>query len=215
MLQRIIAGLPRELLDRYEALRGQCADLRHIAMELKRPGTTPAEVPLEDLQIAGLDRLLWIYLRLLYTQWALSRFLEKTSEKDIQADVRRLEERLGKLPATADGQTDRIRKTLEDNLQTSRSRLENLTKARGNFQLVQLEIDRLENKIRSLSELAVNRQEPEFISSQVDQAADSMLQTERTMSDLAVFTGLDTASEEPPPLLQTELRKTGKQSRRG
>jgi len=213
MLQQIIATLPRDLLDRYDALRRQCAELRHIAMALKRSGTAPVELPLEEFQVAGLDRLLWIYLRLLYTQCALSRFLEKTREKDIQSDVERLEDRLGKLAAAADPQTERIRRTLEDNLQTSRGRLENLAKARDNFQLVQLEIDRLENKIRSLSEMAVNRQEPEFISSQVDHVAESMLQTERTMNELTFFTGLDPVGEQSPPLLQTELGTTKKQAR--
>jgi DNA repair exonuclease SbcCD ATPase subunit len=214
MLQHIIATLPRDLLDRYDALRSQCAELRHIALQLKRPGTAPAELPLEKFQIAGLDRLLWIYLRLLYTQCALSRFLEKTREKDIQSDVQRLEEQLGKLASAADPQTERMRKTLEDNLQTSRGRLANLAKARDNFQLVQLEIDRLENKIRSLSEMAVNRQEPEFISSQVDDVAASMLQTERTMNELTFFTGLDPVGEESPALLQTELEETKKPVRR-
>ena len=207
MLQHIIATLPRELLDRYDSLRSQCAELQHIAMEIKRPGTASEELPLEQFQLAGLDRLLWIYLRLLYTQFALSRFLKKTREEDIQGDIRRLEERLGKLAGT-DPQTERVRKAVEDNLQTSRARLENLTKARDNFQLVQLEIDRLENKIRSLSEMAVNRQEPEFISSQVDHVASSMMETERTMNELKFATGLDPAGEETPALLQSRLVKT-------
>lgn len=206
ILQHILASLPADLLARYDALRRQCIELRHIAMAIKGPAS--AELPLESFQVAGLDRLLWIYLRLLYTQCALSRFLEKTREKDIQADVQRLQEKLAKLTSATDTQTQRMRKTLDDNLQTSRGRLENLAKARDNFQLVQLEIDRLENKIRSLSEMAVNRQEPEFISSQVDHVAASMMESERTMNELAIFTGLDSVGEESPPLLQTELGKT-------
>ncbi len=208
MLQHIIATLPRDLLDRYDALRSQCAELQHIAMEIKRPGTASEELPLEQFQVAGLDRLLWIYLRLLYTQFALSRFLKKTPEEDIQDDVKRLEQRLGKLAGGTDPQSQRIRKAVEDNLQTSRARLENLAKARDNFQLVQLEIDRLENKIRGLSEMAVNRQEPEFISSQVDRVASSMIETERTMNELKFATGLDPAGEETPALLETRVVKT-------
>jgi hypothetical protein len=91
-------------------------------------------------------------------------------------------------------------------LQTSRDRLSNLQRARDNFDLVKLEIDRLENKIRSLSELAVNRQEPEFISGQVDQVAASMLETENTMNELRFVTGLDSV-EEAPSLLQGEVVK--------
>jgi len=79
-----------------------------------------------------------------------------------------------------------------------------LNKARENFQLVELEIDRLENKIRSLSEMAVNRQEPEFISAQVDDVASSMLETERTMNELQFATGLDALDDEAPELLRAK-----------
>jgi hypothetical protein len=67
-----------------------------------------------------------------------------------------------------------------------------------------VEIDRLENKIRSLSEMAVNRQEPEFISSEVDHVASSMLDTERTMNELQFATGLNTVDNEPPELLRAK-----------
>ncbi len=114
------------------------------------------------------------------------------------ADIKRLEARLAQTPAQPAGDQDlRVRKALEDNLQTVRDRLANLLKARDNLELVKLEIDRLENKIQSLSELAVNRQEPNFISGQVDQVAASMMETEKTMNDLQFVTGLDTVDEAP------------------
>jgi chemotaxis protein histidine kinase CheA len=204
-LKHITRALPRESLDRFEALRTRCRELREIAVELKHPGKEKADWPLEDFQLAGLDRLLWIYLRLLYTHFSLERFLERTPEKRIQQDIQHLESRIAKLPKETDSpRSQRVRRTLEDNLQTSRSRLENWTKARENQELVELEIDRLENKIRSLSELAVNRQEPEFISQQVDHVASSMLETERTMNELQFATGLEDVDEQAPELLGTK-----------
>ena len=95
-------------------------------------------------------------------------------------------------------------KAVQDNLLTVRDRLTNLQKARDNLELVKLEIDRLENKIQSLSELAVNRQEPNFISGQVDQVAASMLDTEKTMNELQFVTGLDTV-DDTPELLRGDL----------
>ena len=91
---------------------------------------------------------------------------------------------------------------MEENLATSRSRLANYKKAEESNELMGLEIDRLENTIHSLSELAVNRQEPEFITGQIDQVANSMVQTERTMGELAFVTGLQLANEEVPPMLR-------------
>ena len=206
-LLQITRALPRESLERFEALRTRCEQLREIALAMKHPGEEKAGRPLEDMQLAGLDRLLWIYLRLLYTQFAIKRFLNKTSAEAIRDDIERLQQRIAALPPDAESpQSARIRHTLEDNLETSRVRLENWTKARDNHQLVELEIDRLENKIQSLSELAVNRQEPEFISSQVDHVAAGMMDTERTMNELRFVTGLDKLDEEPPQFLTTANR---------
>lgn len=204
-LERITKSLPKELFDRFSALKARCLELQQIAAELQQTSHGDSPMPLEHFQIAGLDRLLWIHLRLLFTQFALYRFLKQTSEEQIQADIKRLEKGLADVPAASASDKDqRVRKALEDNLQTSRDRLANLHRARDNFDLVKLEIDRLENKIRSLSELAVNRQEPDYISGQVDQVAASMLETEKTMNDLRFVTGLDTV-DEAPSLLQNEI----------
>ena len=204
-LTRIMQNLPKGLADRFEALRTQCLELRQIALELKNPGRPASDMPFDDLQVAGLDRLLWIHLRLLYTQFALGRFLQKTSEDQILSDIRRLETQLKSRVNDKRENDERVQKAIEDNLETSRTRLANWQKARDNYELVKLEIDRLENKIRSLSEMAVNRQEPEFISGQVDQVAGSMLDTEKTMNELQFATGLDTFDEEPPELLRAKI----------
>jgi hypothetical protein len=201
-LERITQSLPRSSLERFESLRSRCLELQQIATALKHPGKQPTELLFEDFQNEGLDRLLWIHLRLLYTEYALERFLRKTSEKEILEEIAGVEERLGRVSTdAATPQQTRIRKALEDNLQTLRDRLANLQKARDNCELVQLELERLENKLRSLSELAVNRQEPDYISGQVDQVASSMLDTEKTMNELQFATGLE-AAEDPPDLLR-------------
>jgi hypothetical protein len=206
-LERITAALPKELLDRFVALRARCLELQQIAAELKQSGGQAADAPFESFQIAGLDRLLWIHLRLLFTKYGLFRFLKQTSEDQIQSDIKRLEANLAALPKDSpNDQQQRARKALEDTLQTSHDRLANLQRARGNFDLVNLEIDRLENKIRSLTEMAVNRQEPEYISGQVDEVAASMMETEKTMNELQFATGLDMVDEAPSLLHNDEIR---------
>ena len=130
---------------------------------------------------------------------------DRTDEEQIENTIKHLEQslkaavgRAGRPAAAEDAQA------LEDNLQTSRERLANLRKARDNSELVSLEIDRLENKIQSLSEMAVNRQEPDYIVHQVDEVASSMVQTERTMNDLQFATGLAT-EEAVPQLLERKV----------
>lgn len=201
-LARILNALPKPALQRFQSLRNRCIELRQLASQIKSPGNETPSLPLEGFQIAGLDRLLWIYLRLLFTHYTLEQFLERTDQKQLERSIKSFEDQLARLAQQPDGPArDRARKTLEDSLQTSRQRLENLAKARENYNLLALEIQRLENKIQSLGELAINRQEPDYVSGQIDQVASSMADTERTMKELSFATGLDTVDEAVPSLV--------------
>jgi hypothetical protein len=206
---RILKSLPAQQLRRFESLRERCSSLRQIAQQMRASqelGSGSDPLPLEDLQLSGLDRLLWIYLRLLYTQDMLERFFDRTSESQIKGEIHRLEEKLSRAPAPGpDSPRQVIRKTLEDNLETCRGRLANLQKARENSELVEAEIERLENKIRSITEMAINRQDPQFVTGQVDQVADSLVQTEQTMNDLNFATGLDLIDDATPSIIPREV----------
>ena len=211
-LKEILTSLPRESVQRFKQLSQRCVELRQIAMKLKASDADVDGGHLEQFQVAGLDRLLWIYLRLLFTEYALGEFLKKTERRGIEAEINLLQQRLESLQSAQPGSPqEKMRDALEDNVQTCRNRLANYEKARQNFELVHLEIDRLENKIKSLSELAINRQEPDFISGQIDQVASSMLDAEKTMNDLQFATGLSAADEAVPSLME---RSTSAVSRR-
>lgn len=205
--KRVVRSLPPRQLRRFEALRERCAALRQIAQQMRdaeelSAGDGPR--PFEDLQLSGLDRLLWIYLRLLHTQDMLNRFFERTDEQQIRDEIRRLEERIRRLPAetaTASPSRQNIAKALEDNLETCRARLDNLLKARENGELVEAEIERLENKIRSITEMAINREDPGFVSGQVDQVSDSLVQAERTMNEIRFATGMDPLDDAAPSIM--------------
>jgi len=206
-LQQILQLLPPQALARFERLRAQCLDLRQIAADITHSRTVEAGAPLDSLQLAGLDRLLWIFLRLLFTEYSLSKFLDRTNPRLIRQEISTTEQRLKAIaPDDASPHAQKMRHTLEDSLQTCKDRLANYEKAKANHELVQLEIDRLENKIKSLAELSVNRQEPDFISGQVDQVAGSMLETEKTMNELQFATGLAPIDEEIPELVQPPVQ---------
>lgn len=209
VLKHILQTLPRPLIDRYSRLRTRCLELQRIAADLKHTASGEEQRPFESLQVAALDKLLWLYLRLLFTYNALQRFLERTSRDRIAQDIDRIERRMATLdPQDASAQAQKIRGTLSDNLATSQDRLRNYDRAQANYEFVELEIDRLENKIASLAEVAVNRQEPAFVSNQVDQVAHSMVQTEKAMNDLQVFAGLAELDDEVPVLLDTNRTST-------
>ena len=203
-LRAMLRALPRPSLKRFENLKNRCLELRQIALDLKHPGRQGGPNELDDLQLSGLDRLLWIYLKLLFTEHSLNRFFETTQEEQIRTDIAWAEKRIEETKNTQSTNRDKVLASLQDNLQACQDRLKNYQKARDNLELVQLELDRLENKIRSLSELAVNRQEPDFISGQVNSVASSMLETEKTINDLQFVSGLHTEGDEVPELVRRE-----------
>ena len=102
-LQRIIRALPPRQLHRFETLQQRCVSLRQLAAQMRAPdgidSDSDSTMPLEDMQLSGLDRLLWIHLRLLYTQTMLERFFESTSEDQIRGEIQRLEQRIARMPA--------------------------------------------------------------------------------------------------------------------
>lgn len=203
VVRQILRELPTESRERYEYLRKRCVELRDIAGDLRQPGGAD-DSPLESLHVEGLDRLLWVYLRLLYTHHSLARFLENAKVDLIHKDIERLENRLNDLGEhVQDPQSQKVRRTLEDNLATCRARLDNYQKARENFEYVELELDRLGNKIKSLAESAVRPHEPDFVIFNVDAMADSLRETEKTMSELEFATGLGPLTSEPPEMLES------------
>ena len=95
-------------------------------------------------------------------------------------------------------------RSLQDSIATAELRLDNYERAKKNAQFVTIELDRIESKIQALAEMAVNRQDPDLISSQVDSAAESMRQTEKAVSELQHLTGLADELQDPPAILDAD-----------
>jgi len=194
-LAAALRGLERERQRRFVELRRRCVDMQALARGASgqaggvRGGPTPA-----------LDRLLWVFLRLLLSEQALARFLAATDEDEIQAHLADLQARLAKTDPE-DPEDERIRRSLTDSVATAQLRLDNYRKARKNKEFVGVELDRIEGKIRALVEMSVSHEDPDYISSQVDSVVNSMAHTEAAMRELDVVTGLGDELEEPPSIL--------------
>jgi pimeloyl-CoA synthetase len=119
----------------------------------------------------------------------------------------RLAELRQSLATAQTGGDERIVKSLQDSIAMSELRLDNYGRAKKNADFVSIELDRIEGKIQALAEMAVNRQDPDFLSSQVDSAAESMRQTEKAVTELQHLTGMTEQLDEPPAILETDLRR--------
>ncbi len=201
-LATMLSSLPSESRSRFERLHGRCVEMRGIAAGVRGTAGNQAGAA-EDIRTPGLDRLLWLFLRLLLSKAALDRFLKTLDGQEIST---RLEELRKSLATAQAGGDERVVRSLQDSIAMSELRLDNFGRAKKNAEFVSVELDRIEGKIQALAEMAVNRQDPDFLSNQVDSAAESMRQTEKAVSELQHLTGLGEQLEEPPAILETDLR---------
>jgi hypothetical protein len=207
-LVQMLGGLPSASRARFERLHARCVEMRGIAAGV-RGASGDDHGSAEEIRTPGLDRLLWLFLRLLMSKAALDRFLQSMNEHEISARLVELRKSVAAQTPTA-GQPaadDRILRSLQDSIAMAELRLDNYGRAKKNADFVSVELDRIEGKIQALAETAVNRQDPDFLSSQVDSAAESMRQTEKAVSELQHLTGLADQLEEPPAILETDLRQ--------
>jgi hypothetical protein len=212
-LVTMLTGLPPDARTRFEKLHARCLEMRGIAAGVRGAAGDQGSSA-EEIRTPGLDRLLWLFLRLLLSKTALDRFLQTMNQQEISKRLEDLRKTLAtaQTPSTQtlgtqSGGDDRIVKSLQDSIAMGELRLDNYGRAKKNAEFVTIELDRIEGKIQALAEMAVNRQDPDFLSSQVDSAADSMRQTEKAVSELQHLTGLADQLEEPPAILEADLRE--------
>ena len=200
-LERILESLPAPALRRFLLLRQRCFEMRSIASGIRGQADTGPDSA-ESIRTPALDRLLYLFLRLLVSQNGLDRFLRSTSEKDLEtklADVRTRHE------AAKPAGDERVTKSLQDSVADAELRLENYRKAAKDAEFVAIELDRIETKIQALIEMGVSRQDPEYLSHQVTAAAESMQHTEAAVNQLQHLTGLADQIEEPPAILESTI----------
>lgn len=201
-LQELLASLPLAARQRFQVLRQRCLEMRTIAQGVTGR-TRRANPTVEGLGDTALDRLLWVFLRLQLSDHSLGRFLHTTEEKTIRRQVEQARQQLTEAESAGD---ERKARSLRDSLATSELRHTNYQKAQSNAEFVSLELDRLERKIQTLSEMAINRQDPDFISREVDSVTASIHQTEAAMNELQLVTGLiDDLDRDPPVILASDF----------
>ena len=198
-LERILDSLPAPALRRFLLLRQRCFEMRSIASGV-RGQTGPDSA--ESIRTPALDRLLYLFLRLLVSQNGLDRFLRVTSEKELDAKLADIRARFEAAKTAGD---ERVKNSLQDSVADAELRLDNYRKAAKDAEFVAIELDRIETKIQALMEMGVSRQDPDYLSTQVTAAAESMQHTEAAVNQLQHLTGLADEIEEPPPILEANI----------
>ncbi|MEO7455058.1 MAG: hypothetical protein ABIY52_02275 [Gemmatimonadaceae bacterium] len=182
-LGELLSGLGLDAQRRFQALRHRCVDMQAIATDLR--GADAVGDVAGSMRTSGLNQLLWGFLRLLHHQAALRKLITSMDEADIALKQRQVADGLTKAKASAD---ERLIRSHEERLATVNERLAHYERSRNDLEFVTAELDRIEDKIQALSEMAVNQADPNGLSAQIDATAESMQATESRLSEFQAGT---------------------------
>ncbi|MBA3464516.1 MAG: hypothetical protein H0T46_31585 [Deltaproteobacteria bacterium] len=202
----VLKSLTEDRRSRFLRLRARCVEMTRIANAV-RGDTSDRSGASTELRTPALDRLLWVYLRLLLSDQAISRFLQAADETGIQKTVVDLQAKRKKRADSVGEENqadDRIIRSLDDSISTAEARKENVEKAKNNAEFIATELDRLENKIQAVTEMAVGHSDPDEMSSRIDAISEGITQTEETIRELQQITGVSDG-DTTPSILDTDL----------
>ncbi|MFA6244144.1 MAG: hypothetical protein WC655_24595, partial [Candidatus Hydrogenedentales bacterium] len=205
VLKQMQASLKPEAWERFESLRNRCLRLEQLAQQFR--GIQASEQStVKDFQTNSLERLLWMFLKLLYSLDALNLFLRGTNRVELAKQFESSEKELK--AAQESKRSEKVTKSLQDKLDTLRQRLDNYDKTLENRDFLAIELDRIEQKVNAISEMAINSRDAADFSAQVDGITEGIAATEEAMRSLDVAPVLEREDHPsllrratPPPLL--------------
>ena len=199
-LKQILAALPPRDIKRFELLKQRCLVLQQLGKQFR--GLDSKDMAgFSDMHLASMERLLWMFLKLLYSKDALDTFLRHTQRENLVREISETEARLEK--ARQKGRESLIR-SLEDKLSTVKERLRNYDAAEDNAELINVELERIEQKVNAVSELSLQSADPAMLSAQVDGIAESLSVTADAIKSLDGVPDLE-YDDEVPVFLREEV----------
>jgi len=204
--QQLMSFLSPADVSRFEVLQQRCAELLELR---RRMDAREGASGVDDFRAESLDRMLWLFLKLLHQRSGLERFLVATHRTAIESELRAAEDQLRATEECdkAAGVTEsRLAGSVRERIKTIRARMENHQKAEESLELVNAEIDKTEQQITHLCEVGMTMRDAAGLSSQIDSISESLQSSELTFAHADVSQFFD--DETAPPLLSggTQMR---------
>ncbi|MBI3925748.1 MAG: hypothetical protein HY319_09425 [Armatimonadetes bacterium] len=194
----MLDGLSRERSGRYESLEQNCSELIGLGQKLGGEGTA-----LEQQAYDGVNKLLWIFLKLLVSAQVLDGHLRATSRKQLEQEIAQYEKDYQQV--AEDPSRERVARSLHATLELARKRMENLNAAWEQVQFIHAELIRIEQQVALILQEAALARDSTFLTERVDTVMSSFAQTQDWMKAHAQILGpVEEELETPPPTFQMQ-----------
>lgn len=197
--QQLMSFLSPADVNRFQVLHQRCSELLDLR---RRMDSREGESGADHFRGESLDRMLWLFLKLLHQRSGLERFLGATHRPAIEAELHTAEDQLNasrERDKAAGLPESRLTSSISERMATIRERLENYRKAAESLELVSAEIDKTEQQITHLCEVGMTMRDSAGLSVQIDSISESLQSSEVTFAHADVSQIFD--DETAPPLL--------------
>lgn len=197
--QQLMSFLNPVDAERFTSLRQRCSDLLNLRRSM---GTKDDITGVGDFRGESLDRMLWLFLKLLHQRSGLERFLVATDLEQIKTELNSANAQLATAQArdaAANLSESRLVTSIRERVQTIQERIDNYQKASEALELVTAEIDKTEQQITHLCEVGMTMADSAGLSVQIDSISESLQSSEKIFSQASFSQTYD--DEPAPPLL--------------
>jgi hypothetical protein len=203
-LQELMNFLSPADVQRFQALRDRCSALMRLQNRMRAERGLSTSGP-DSFHTESLDKLLWLFLKLLHHKTGIDRFLFSTDRDQLQLDLATAEKQLES--AKSDGRSERLIASLAENAETINQRIRNYDEAVENSDLIHAELDKTEQKITHICEVGMTSNDAADLSARIDGVTSTIATSEQALDglDLADILGDDLS---PPPLINAEEAET-------
>ena len=196
--REMMSFLSPEDVTRFDSLRQRCSEL--VALRRSMSAKDGLGV-VDDFRSESIDRMLWLFLKLLYQRSGQERFLAATNRAQIEKELESAEQQLATAQSrdsSAGLPESRLTTSIRERIQTIQERLENHRRASEGLELITAEVDKTEQQITHLCEVGMTLSDSAGLSLQIDAISASLQSSERIFSETSFSQMLD---NEPAPSL--------------
>lgn len=210
------AGVSGESASRYESLLAHlAAPAQSLQHEVEREAAEIVALlqrsQVHTSQVGDVRQMAWLHLRLLAARAALLKVIDVADREHgrLEEQERRCRERLA-----ASDTDEELRRSLEQQIEVIRSRLQAHADADRRRELVDAELGRLRQQVSLVREQALLATDENSLGRSLDAVSASLNEANRWLKDQQeLFAGLDSFTNEPPPAdLLASSRRAGRRA---
>lgn len=192
---KIINNLDHESRDRFTRLCERCKMLFQLRDEMDSVNNSYSST--SNIKTESINKVLWLFLNMLHQRNSLNTFLSHTDQSKITKNLTKSQRKFETVKNNP--KKTLLTNTLKDEIETIQERLQNYQVAQDQLDIINIELNKTEHKIKHICELGMTKQDSSDITNKIEGISTNIINTEKAMEDFS--SGIEFNYETAPEIL--------------